>query len=105
MFSHKDFLSKLLGIEEPDTSTWTKVATLKPEDITRSKTLESDRARLAGQSDVLIAKIHVLKAEMSALGAEWWEHLHSTYSLPRGGNYTISDDGSILMAPKQTDTK
>ncbi len=102
----KDIFEKLLGLtSEPDTSTWTKVTTLKPEDVTRSKTLEADRARIAGQSEVYIAKLHANKAEMSAMGKEWWEYLHNTYSLPRDRNYTIAEDGSILMEPKKSEEK
>jgi hypothetical protein len=97
-----ELLKKILGIDaEPDASKWHRVAKLKPEDITRRRALEADEAKMKGEAEVLAAKIHALRARSKAEGAEWWEYCHNTYSLPRERNYTISDDGFILMEPKE----
>jgi hypothetical protein len=97
-----DLLKKILGLtEEEDTAKWHRVAKLNPEDIMRRRTLDADEAKKKGEAEVLAARIHALRALSKAEGAEWWEHCHNTYSLPRGRNFTISDDGFILMEPKE----
>jgi len=95
-------LKKILGLQEPDTSKWEKVAKLKPEDVTKRRNLDADEANLRGEVDVLVAKIHALKAKSNAAGTEWWEYMHRNYSLPRQRSYTISDDGYVLMEPKES---
>jgi hypothetical protein len=94
-----DLLKKIFGIV--DTSEWEKAAKLKPEDITKRRITDAECEKLQGEARVLMAKVHAIKARADALGTEWWEYLHTTYSLPRGRNYTLSDDHFILIEPKK----
>lgn len=94
----KKLVEHLTG--EEDESTFVTAATLQAEDITRSKVFTADKAKINGELNVLAAKMQALMAKKSALHAEFWEHLYSTYTLPRDGRYDIKD-GMIRKKPKE----
>ena len=85
--------------EEEEIKELIQVTCLKPEDITRVKAYDSDTAEIEGRADVLIAKIRALQSDLKARHIELWEHLHSTYNLPRNGSYRIRE-GKIWKKPK-----
>lgn len=94
----KNLLHHLMGAPH-ETQPGIQVATLKPEDVTWSRTLLADRNAIRGEMRVLKAKIQALMAKEEALHAESWERLYTAYNLPRDGNYEVKD-GVILKYPK-----
>jgi len=86
-------------LESQDESKWVTVGTLRPEDIIRERTFKSDVAALRGKAQVLVSKIEAIEAERKVKHSEFWEHLYSTYNLPRDGHYTIGKDHAIKKKP------
>lgn len=83
-----------------DTKNWVTVGKLKPEDLTKRATYLAEAKRMSMELEELKAKAKVLNAQQEAASTEWWNHLKRTYSLPLGENYTLTDDGQVLMEPK-----
>jgi hypothetical protein len=97
-----DLLRQMLTGTPTEKTKRVQVATLKSEDIIRCKTLEQNHQRAIGERDILVAKLHKLKADLELASKEWWEHVQNTYCLPRNvGEYHIEDQGRVMLDPKE----
>lgn len=94
-----ELLKSRFGIDEEDESKWPTVHVLRSEDITRRKTFHFETSAIRGKMKVLVAKLEALEAERDAMHTEFWEHLYSSYDLPRGGKYTLTEDHKIKKKP------
>ena len=83
----------------PNFAEWIQVGTLKPEDITRHRTIQADLAKLQGEAKVMESKIRALEAQAKAISEEWWNHIHVGYNIPRQGDFHLDDDGAIRKRP------
>lgn len=91
------------GDESEDRTGWVSVAKLKPEDLLRRATYSKDAGDMAAEAEILKAKYDLLRQRSDVAAKEWWDHLHRTYCIPRNGDYTIKDDGTVLMKPTKKD--
>lgn len=80
------------------------VAKLRPEDIIRVRTYDSDYETLTGEAEVLLRKAHVLNARQDAMRAELWQHLKTAYNLPHDGEYSLAKDQILKHVKKLDDT-
>lgn len=80
---------------------WPAVGTLRPEDITRKRNFDFEDSAIKGKMKVLMKKLEALEAERDVKHSEYWEHLYSTYNLPRNGRYAITKDHVIKKKPSK----
>lgn len=96
-------LQKLLMkiFDEEDKSTWPQVNKLKAEDVIKLRGRMMYTASVARELRSLKVKMTALEAQSEVATTEWWDHLHKAYALPAAGSYHVTDDGRILMRPRE----
>lgn len=99
-----DFLKEVRKFLTDKDEKLVQCATLRPEDVMRTKIYESEKAELMGKGQVLMDKMNAVVAELEAHDSEYWDHLYKAYSLPRGGSYTIRG-ATILKHVAKEDKK
>lgn len=99
----KQFLCKLLHGEDGERNNWPQVTKLTPEDLLKFRHRQASSAFVARQIKKLILQMKELEAKNEVAGAEWWDYLHKTYELASDKNYTLTEDGRILMKTRGKD--
>lgn len=79
---------------------WPQIGRLDSTDTLKQKTVDAQKAEAIGELRVLQAKADALVAKVKSDNAEWWEGLIRKHGLPRGRNYTVFEDGTIHVQPK-----
>jgi len=87
--------------QKEEESRYVSVAALKPDDVIRRVTYDSEMSAIRGRMKVLIAKLEALEAEKSAKHSEWWEYLYATYNLPRECHYQM-EENTIKKKPRKS---
>lgn len=100
-FDIEPLLKMLLGGPvKHDSSNWVRVGKLKPEDLTKRANMLAEAANDFRELKELKARIAVVMAKRDSMATHWWNHVERTHCLPVNSNYTITDEGYIMMEPK-----
>jgi hypothetical protein len=86
---------------ELDRSQWTQVGQLTSEEQARRRTIRARSAEIDCEMDLLKKKYEVLRAEKDVMNTEWWVNLKKDKGLPQETEFSIEEDGRILMRPKE----
>jgi len=95
-------VERIFGPEQPpDYSKWQQIGTLTPEEVTRKRGIEQKTHLADREINLYAKKVNRIHAEIEEIRDAWWNDLYRSHSLPKA-RYTITDDGRILMEPKQS---
>lgn len=87
-------------LKEPNKEEKIQVGKLTPEDMLKHRGIQKDFDLEKAELQIIFSRISARVAQVKVKKSEWWMYLYRQYSLSPEKEYSITEEGRIMMVKK-----